>query len=274
LKYLSADGILKEITKIKTEGGIMKASIKLKTIVVLLLLIPGLTYSGYYGTQEADKNNPIISVSGDAEIWVAPDEVTIYAGVSIFATTLDSAVQAVDERTNSVLKLRKKYNIAAKHIQTDHVSIDPEHKWQTHALIGYWVRKAITITLKNPDDFDPFMEDLVSAGANVINDVSFRTLELKKYREQVRALAIKAAREKAEKLTAEIGQTVGKAILINEGNYYYGYWGYDRFWNQQRISNAQTSIQSTDYNAPEPEGSVAVGQIRVYANISVVFALE
>ncbi len=242
--------------------------------VFALILCPGVANAGFYHGNYPDNNNPIINVSGDAEVWVAPDEIIIYAGMAEYSSNLDSAVSVVDITTNRVLKLTKDYKIKSRHVVTDHISITPKYDNNGQYLVGYHVRKSITITLKDINAFDSFMQDLVKAGCNVIHDVQFKTLELKKYREQVRAMAIKAAKEKAEKLTSEIGQTIGKAIQIDEGNYFYGYWGYNRFWNNHRMASSQNAYQSTDYNAPTPEGSVAVGQIRVFASINVVFELK
>jgi len=52
---------------------------------------------------------------------------------------------------------------------------------------------------------------------NFLLGVDFRTTELKKYREQARELAARAAREKADKIAAVLGESVGHAITINEG---------------------------------------------------------
>lgn len=228
----------------------------------------------YYGNNPASDDKPTIRVSGDAEVWVAPDEITVYSGVEIWGRTLDSTVTAANTHAENILKLREKYKIEPRHVQTDYINITPQtRRIGGNDVYGFAVRKSITFILNDLSKFDTFMKDIIGAGANVIYDVKFRTLELKKYREQVRSLAIRAAQEKAQKLAAEIGQDIGPAFSINEGTMYAGYWGYDR-WGRRDGMTSQISYQSSQYDAPDPEGSVAVGQIRVYASVNVVFSLR
>jgi len=224
----------------------------------------------------AEKVNPTINVSGDAEVWVAPDEVTVCAGIEIWGTDLDSVAAAVDHRAERILKLRHEFNIDNRHIQTDYINIAPHtKKIKGQNIEGYLVRNSITIILRNPSDFNSFMKAVIDAGANVIHNVQFRTLELKKHREQVRSLAIRAAREKAEKLSRELGQNIGKAINVREGHNYSGYRGYNYWWSRgYDRGRSQTSIQVGDYDIPDSEGSVAIGQIRVFASVNVVFELK
>jgi hypothetical protein len=78
------------------------------------------------------------------------------------------------------------------------------------------VRKTLIITLNDITKFDDVLSGALLAGANYVHGIEFRTTELRKYRDQARAMAIKAAREKADALAAELGLEVTKALSISE----------------------------------------------------------
>src|SRR5262249_54757633 len=63
------------------------------------------------------------------------------------------------------------------------------------------------------------------AGGNRIDSIVYETSDLRKYRDQARDMAVRAAREKATALALALGQEGGKAHSIEEGpesNYGYG----------------------------------------------------
>jgi len=125
----------------------------------------------------------------------------------------------------------------------------------------------------------------LDAGVNYINNIDFRTTELKKYREQARAMAVQAALKKARDLTKELGAKVGKPLNISEygGWYYPSYyaqqWGgsyggyYGGGYQAQSFQNVQTSVSSGD-PSNETGDTVALGQIQVTASVTVNFEVE
>ena len=63
---------------------------------------------------------------------------------------------------------------------------------------------------------DTLLEALIKAGGNRIDSIGYETSELRKYRDQARDEAVKAAWEKAGALAKALGQDIGKAQLIEE----------------------------------------------------------
>jgi len=60
-------------------------------------------------------------------------------------------------------------------------------------LKGYSVQKTIVVTLSDLSKFEDLLSGVLEAGANYVHNVEFRTTELRKHRDQARALAIQAA---------------------------------------------------------------------------------
>ena len=242
-------------------------------IVFIFVLILAFSFSALAGN---NPDNRLITVTGDAEVRVAPDEVVLTFGVETWDKDLNHAKSQNDERVKNVLALTKEFNIEQKHVQTDHISIEPryERQYQHREFIGYFVRKTIVFILRDTSKFEDLLSSALVAGANYVHGVQFRTTELRKYRDQARALAIKAAQEKANDLARELGQKVGKPHTIMENRSNWQSW-YNTWWGSRwgRGGMSQNVIQNAG-SPSETESSIALGQINVNARVTVSFELE
>ena len=215
-------------------------------------------------------------MSGEAEVKVVPDEVVLTVGVEAVNKDMEAAKRQADEIAQRVLGVARSLGVGEKQIQTDYLSIEPRYRdsYEARDFLGYFVRQSIAITLREPDRFEDLLSGVLQAGATYIHGVDFRTTELRKYRDQARALAIKAAREKAEALARELGQQVGAPLHINEeqsGWYsWYGSWWGGRYGNVA----TQNVVQNAGGQAWDGEGTIAPGQISVTARVAVEFELQ
>jgi len=218
-----------------------------------------------------------ISVNGDATVKVVPDEIILTLGVETRHKELTEAKSENDKRVRRVIALAKSYGVDPKYIQTDFINISPEYEYINYdidRIVGYRVGKTIVITLKDIDKFDGLYSDVLELGANYVHGIEFRTSELRKYRDQARALAIKAAEEKATALAAELGRSIGNPTHINEN--YSGWWSsYGRWWGSRWGGMmSQNVVQNAGLEGYTTEGGVAPGQIEVNASVSVTFELR
>jgi uncharacterized protein len=104
---------------------------------------------------------------------------------------------------------------------------------------------------------------VLKAGVSKVEGVEFRTTQIRKYKDQARAAAIRAAREKAVALTAEIGQTIGKAYSIEEE-------GYSR---PSSMANNVSTVVSGQFSGDETS-AFAPGTISVKAQVTVSFIIN
>ena len=247
----------------------MKHQVKLMLPLIVILLLPVLTYA------EEQPQLRLITVTGDAEVRIVPDEVILTLGVETWNNELNIAKKENDQRVQNVVAVVKKYEIEEKHIQTDYLSIEPryEHSYEHKKFIGYFVKKSIVVTLRDISKFENLLSDVLEEGANYVHGIQFRTSELRKYRDQARSLAIKAAQEKATALAKELGQKIGAPYTIQENPS--GWWSwYNSGWRSGwRGGMAQNVVQDMGGESM-PESSIAVGQIEVNAKVTVSFELE
>jgi uncharacterized protein YggE len=218
-----------------------------------------------------------ITVTGDAEVKVPPDQVILTLGVETWDKNLATAKQRNDEIVTRALKVAEDHGVAPQHVQTDYVSIEPRYRSGTYEpgdFIGYFVRKTIVITLKDITAFEELLSDALEAGVTHVNGIEFRTSELRKHRDAARALAIQAAQEKAIALAGELDQEVGRPTDIREE---YSGWRspYNLWWGGGwgALGAAQNVIQES--GVPQAmESTLAPGQISVNARVTVSFELK
>ena len=217
----------------------------------------------------------LITVNGEAQVRVVPDEVEITLGIETVDLDLAKAKRENDELARKVLALAGGFGIDPKHVQTDFIQIEPHYdEYQgKRALIGYFVRKNVVFVLRDVSRFEGLLGAALEAGANYVHGVQFRTTELRRHRDEARALALRAAKEKAEAMAAELGQKVGRPLSIQED--WAGWWSPYASWWGGRWGQGMTQnvVQSQGGGGPSGEGTVALGQIEVTARVTVSFEL-
>jgi len=238
----------------------MKILGKLSLVILLFVLVCSCVWA------EGKDELRYITVTGDAEIKVVPDEVVISTGVETLNKNLTAAKNENDRIVRDVLSLTKKYGIEQKHVQTSQISIEPKYRYYENKKIfeGYRVSKTVMITLKDISKFENLFSSILEGGLNYVYNIQFNTSELRKYRDKARIMAIKAAYEKAKALAGELGQTIGKPYAITENSAGSTFAAY-----RQNVQN----VMATDGGAAV-EGTLAPGEITINASVTVKFELQ
>jgi uncharacterized protein YggE len=258
----------------------MKPSLRIFLAITAALLFAAMFGAATAAAQTAsppqERAAPrLITVTGEAEILVIPDEVVLTLGVETANRQLNLAKRQNDEIVAQVLAAAQARGIAAKFLQTEQISIEPRYRdsYEQRDFIGYFVRKTIVITLKDVSAFDDVLTSVLDAGAGYVHGIQFRTTELRKHKDAARALAIQAAREKASALAKELGQEVGQPHEIREDQS--GWWSaYNAWWGGRASALTQNVIQESNGAAQGTEGTLAPGQISVTARVTVSFELK
>ena len=229
------------------------------TILLHLLWLPGLLAA-------QDRMPPkVVRVVGTAEVKVVPDRAVVELGVQKQDANAGAAKRLVDEAASKLLAALRANGVDEKDIQTTYLYLRPEsytHKGTKHS---YFVAgETLSVTVRDLSRLDALLQALVQAGGNRIDSVTYETSELRKYRDQARAQAVKAAREKATALAQSLGQEAGRAYSIEEVPEFQEYSG-------GLMSN--TSASYTDRTrAAGP--SLAPGQKTITASVIVLFDLN
>ncbi len=222
------------------------------------------------------QENRRITVTGEADVRVVPDEVVLTLGVETDDLDLSAAKAENDARMSRVIAVAEVAGLPDNLIRTDYLGIEPRYRFDgsDRIFLGYWVQKSVSLTLRDIDAFEDLLSAVLEAGANYVHGIDFRTTELRSHRDRARSLALEAAREKAEMMAGELGHEVGATVLIREDRS--GWWSsYGGWWRGGRGAYmSQNVVQNAPMGGAMGEGATAPGQISVTANVSVTFELE
>jgi uncharacterized protein YggE len=164
---------------------------------------------------------PMISVTGQAEISVPPDQAQIEAGTTTEAKTARDASEANNATTGKLLLALKAANIDEKDIQTSRLSLQPESAPSRPngppTVIGYRASNHVTVRLRDVTKAASTIDLLVGAGATDIGGINFIVSNASKLLDEARSQAIADARRKAEIYAGAAGVTLGAPLSISEG---------------------------------------------------------
>ena len=218
-----------------------------------------------------------IQVSGTAVVNVTPDRVLIQLGVQSNATTPQKVENVNSTTINRVIQALKAQGIEDKDIVTDWYVIDPIYEDYSSLYIkGYRINNIVAITLRDISKVNKVIIAALNAGANQVVNVEFYLSNLRKYRDQAREMAMKAAQEKAQDLASAAGAETGCVMNINENSWSYyngGWYSQNRdLWTQNTMQNIAPAGGET--GTLTEAGPVNLGQISVRAEVSASFSLR
>ena len=238
----------------------------------LILVSVGLLLSAAIAAAQSNIEPPLITVTGQAEVRVPPDEVVFTLAIENVDKGMVLASKRTDDSVRQILAIAKKNNVKPEDVQTSHISVQPKYNTDDlpyesrdkvkRVLVGYEVSKTVAIRLREISRFDDLLADVLKAGITRLSNLEFRDSQIRKHRDEARRMAIRAAQEKAKLLAGEIGQAIGPAYSINEDS------GTD--YNRNNYSqNASVAAGASS----ESESATAPGTISVTAQVTVRFRL-
>jgi uncharacterized protein YggE len=255
-------------------------------IVVILFLTSGQIHAQYYGIRQPipSDTRPQITVTGESAVYVKPDKVEMRFGITTDNMELVKAKNECTKIHQAAMKVIKELGIPEKDVCTDNLFTEP--RWQypydlaQRKFLGYFVRNGFVVTLSETDKVEKLLDGLLAAGVNNVIGIEFQTSELKKYREEARELAVKAAKEKADKMAGVLGEKVKSVINLVENpvqsSYYFSsWWGYSDRGSYMSQNTIQNHYDNASANSGDSAGdTVAIGKLAVRANVTITFELE
>lgn len=226
-------------------------------------------------TQSCDSSRTV-NVSGTALVNVAPDRALIQLGVESNGITPSGVENANAIAIQRVIKALESMGVESKDIVTDRYIVHPLYdNYDSLHIKGYRINNIIAITLRDVNKISAVVVTALETGANQVVQVELYTSELRKYRDQARELAMKAASEKALALANAAGAETGCILNIHENtwSYYNGWWYGSRgdLWTQNVVQNTAPSGSG---DMLTEDGPVSLGQISVKAEVSATFGLK
>jgi uncharacterized protein YggE len=239
------------------------------------MICAGIILLGFIFTVSSKVDNHdtprLISVVGQAEAKVVPDQVVFYVGAGTWHKVLHAAREENDRIIKKAKQVAERFNIESKHIMTDYLDVvpyyDDNYSGGKRTIEGYHVYKRISITLTKIERFEELFCELLKTGINYVYHIQYRTSNLSQYREQARFLAINAAKTKASHMAQELGQKIGLPHEISE-------WQPERNWLHRDSYLLTNSAVNVNSQHTVDMATMALGQITIKETVTVSFELE
>jgi uncharacterized protein len=261
-----------ELGRYATKGKCQSVCFLVAVVITVLAVSP--CFGQRRNDNDKGKGKWQFSVGAEAEVKVVPDQVVIV----LTATSIDSVLTKSKAKNDMIVQgfssaaARNSVNIGD--VKTDFIHIEPTYETIQFekVFMGYTIKRKVIITLCDLSKFDNLYAELVEAGATNLDDVQFQTTELRKYRDEARAAAVKAAIEKAELFASSLDVKLIRPLGFGEGSNRWCSWDSFNNDNNPRISYSisQNSVSET----PSEDFPTAIGRISVKASVNITFEVE
>ncbi len=227
------------------------------SIFVLILMATLLVAEG--------ENGPYISVNGNGEVRVVPDEAVIRAGVTRQEDTAQAAQQGVNEAVQNILKSLRTAGIEESQIQTSQLTLypvyappKPEYRSEPQ-IVGYRAVNSISVRTQKLSQVGSIIDEALGAGANQLENISFGLRNDIAAREQALKGAIVEARRKAQVMAEALAVKLGPILEVTEGGVSY----------QRPVYAAATELRAAGPAATP----VSPGEVQVTASVAIRYRI-
>lgn len=162
---------------------------------------------------------PSLVSSGQGEAKVTPDRVSVLVNVQTRAATAAAAASENARQTRSVLDALGRLGLSRDQLSTEGFSAYPEMRYDkdggTPRVVGYVVTNSVRAESKRVDQAGAIIDAALTAGANMINALSFYASSIEEPRRQAIGLAVASARADAEAMALAAGGTLGGLLELS-----------------------------------------------------------
>ena len=228
----------------------------MKKAVLLLTMVFSM------GMMAQEVSFPNVTVVGEGKVTVVPDEVLIRARVEHEGASVKEVQSKNDKVISDLLAYLKDFGIPSEDVKTEYLRLRKEHNYSTKQDY-YSANQALTIKLRDLDDYQTLMAGLLEKGLNRIDGISFSSSKEDELKAEARRKAVLDAREKAEQYAQALGQEIGEAWAIREQGAQVA---------QPVFRQAAMKVEAFDSAASGPE--IAPGEMEINTQVNVSFQLK
>ena len=231
----------------------MRRSSLLILLVTAVVFLVGGSYGWATTTEEVT-----VTVQGKGSVRVTPDLALLSMGVEVTLPTAQEAVQENARIMQAVLDKLSSYNIPKDQIKTSWFSLWRVTEYQAGKQIfkGFRVSHTLEVPVKDIPKTREILDAAVSAGVNMVNNVTFSVQDPKETYQKALLQAVKDAHSKAEALAQAQGLKIKEIRKVVEKQAF-----------------------APQYGAQGGEGEFAItpfvpGQLKIEAVVEVTFSLS
>ncbi|MFT6387921.1 MAG: hypothetical protein ACJAUP_001293 [Cellvibrionaceae bacterium] len=247
----------------------MYLSIKQGLLISATLLISFV--ASFSVSADAAPETPSLSVRGEAQLMVSPDQVIMVAGVLSEAKQAKKALADNGRAMQKVMDALLALDLKKKEITTQRFSVQPkwsprprgaDSSWRSD-IIGYRVNNSVQVKTAQLDLIGELITQATQAGANQIKSVSFGLSNPREYRSKALFQAVENARADADVTAKAVGSSLRGILTLH-------------------VDQAVASVESVEKSMLMRSASMAdiasappinSGDISVRASVSITYQL-
>ncbi|WP_177505744.1 SIMPL domain-containing protein [Anaerosinus sp.] len=234
---------------------------KILLIVSILCMFHVITY--------ANENNSLtintITVEGNSEMSIAPNQATIQIGITTSANDAGEAETKNNQIANQIQKALEYIGTNKKEIKTTQYNFYPIYNNQEnnhHEIIAYTVSNTLSITSSDLSKVGTIIDVGVKNGATNINSINFTVKDNDNIKNTALVAAIENAKAKADIIAKTINKKIVNVVAVKENSVYFQPSTISRY--------ALMKNESSDSTAP----SINPDNIKVNANVEIIFEIQ
>jgi len=179
--------------------------------------------SGRPNTAAAEEiDHRLISVSGEAQLQVKPDQAIINIGIENTAADAQTAQRENSLKMNAIITAIYSSGISKDDVQTSNFNLSPIYEWQgektqKQVLVGYRCNNTVTVKVKDLAKVGSVIDAATTAGATNVYGITFGLQNPDAYRPVLLASAVNDAKAKADIMAKAAGYTVTGVYKMYDG---------------------------------------------------------
>jgi uncharacterized protein YggE len=197
----------------------MEAKMRTKLIIPTVLIIAAIALSACSASVQLGQTQPkTISVTGNAQVILAPDIAYISIGVHSEAKAASDAVASNNSQSQAVIDAIKGQGVDPKDIQTTNFNVYQQEKTSpTGESLGtyFMVDNTVYVTIRDISKIGPILDASIAAGANNIYGITFDVQDKEAALATGRDQAMADAKTQAEQLAKAAGVTLGDVQSVS-----------------------------------------------------------
>ncbi|MDD4027124.1 MAG: SIMPL domain-containing protein [Candidatus Shapirobacteria bacterium] len=238
----------------------------------LLISRTGIYIKNTGGVESNGKVSNTISVTGDGKVSAKPDMVQLNISFQETAPTSKAALDKVNQKIDSALKLLKDNNIPDSDITTNNLNVYTEYDYSnsTRRIIGQRASQTLDIKIKKIDTkatkATKIIDELSAIDNLQIGGITFDIEDKTKFFSEARELAFNKAKQKAEELAKLSKVKLTKPISISDSTY-------DITPARYTTNVAQLKTLSMG-SGGAIDSQISTGEMGISANLSILWGIE
>ncbi len=236
----------------------------MKTILIAISLI--ITTSIFGQTENEVEEKPFIEITGRVEQEIIPDE--IYLNIVIREKYVNKDKVSIEIQEEKLKTALKEIGVDFKNLYLSDANADyVKVKWRTKDVL---TKKDYTLKVINAATVGQVFQQLEKIEITDANIIKVNHSKIDSLKKDVRIMAIKAAKIKADYLLLAIGEQTGKPLIIREVDNSY----MDPSMLNVRGGRTSATSYLVDGNKVNGEDDIQFQKIKIQSAIYIKFSIK